>query len=441
MHHEITNILSSNAKFETGKKVGIYGGSFNPIHVGHFKTAEYLLDGGYLDEVRFLLNPCSPFKIRNYMPDAYFRSMAILHGINSLPEKYKMNMDLDTTEMLDSIQNHVCYTVNTLKRILYTDVQNKTFNEYFLIVGADVFNSIKRFKNWEWFVDEKLVKFIVLPRGGYEINENLREEFKELIIDVDYSKFEPIELSSTAVREWITNGNDAQLKSVLAPGTHSYICSTGLYGYPNEKNKAKLVLPVKNEKTDDAPVKPKTYSSQVCREMVKNSPYKRSSTYSIDIDNAFGVVKTVTNTGYTRYNVYDYSKGKVVCDEWFLGVGRLMTFDERISSGIKNAFQYNYERYNTKMFDTDNATYYAIVDTNLQIKNANGKATTTAKNVLAFNHNSCKYLFKDCVIGSSFITRIEQSGVYGVLSIELNDGTHIEYNLIKGSIKQAYINN
>ena len=92
MTYEITNISSSNTKFDTGKKIGIYGGSFNPIHVGHFKTAEYLLDGGYLDEVRFLLNPCSPFKIRNYMPDAYFRSMAILHGINSLPEKYKMNM-------------------------------------------------------------------------------------------------------------------------------------------------------------------------------------------------------------------------------------------------------------------------------------------------------------------------------------------------------------
>ena len=441
MTHEITTTMQSNNKPTTGKKVGIYGGSFNPIHVGHFKTAEYLLNTGVLDEVRFLLNPCSPFKIKNNMPDAYFRAMAILHGINSLADRYKENMDLDATEMLDSIQNHVCYTVNTLKKILYTDVQNKTFNEYFLIVGIDVFNSIKRFKNWKWFLDEKLVKFIVLPRGGYEINEDLREEFKELIVDVDYSKFEPIELSSTAVREWIANGNDTQLKDVLITGTYKYIITTGLYGYPNEKNKAKLVLPVKNEKTDDAPVKPKTYSSQVCREMVKNSPYKRSSTYSIDIDNAFGVVKTVTNTGYTRYNVYDYSKGKVVCDEWFLSVGKLMTFDERISSGIKNAFQHDYERYNTKMFDTDNATYYAIVDTNLQIKNANGKTSTTAKNVLAFNHKSCKYLFKDCVIGSSFITRIEQSGVYGVLYIGLNDGTHIEYDIIKGSIKQAYINN
>ena len=152
---------------------------------------------------------------------------------------------------------------------------------------------------------------------------------------------------------------------------------------------------MKNEKVDDAPVKPKTHTTQECREMVKKSPYNRSSTYSIDIDNAFGVVKTVTNNGVTRYNVYDYLKGKVVCDEWFLSVGKLMTFDERISSGIKNAFQHDYERYNTKMFDTDNATYYAIVDTNMKIVSKSSKNQITAKNVLVFNHNSCEYLFKD----------------------------------------------
>ena len=430
MTYEITNISSSNTKFETGKKVGIYGGSFNPIHVGHFKTAEYLLDGGYLDEVRFLLNPCSPFKIRNYMPDAYFRSMAILHGINSLPEKYKMNMDLDTTEMLDSIQNHVCYTVNTLKRILYTDVQNKTFNEYFLIVGADVFNSIKRFKNWEWFVDEKLVKFIVLPRGGYEINENLREEFKELIIDVDYSKFEPIELSSTAVREWITNGNDAQLKNVLASGTHSYICSTGLYDYPNKNSENKLCPPVRNEIPNNAPSYIKTYTPLECKKMLKKLPYSRRSCYTINIDNAFEIVKTSTKNIGVCFNVYDYSKGGVVCDDWFLDISNIITFDDRIL-GYKKYFQCDCERFNTRMFITDNTTYYAIVDTGIKISCGSSKNQITAKNVLAFNHNSCEYLFKDCVIRSSVITKIEESGIRGVLYIELNDGSKVEFNLIK----------
>ena len=426
---------ASSVKSEIGKRVGIFGGSFNPIHIGHFKTAEYLLDKGYLDEVHFLLNPCSPFKVKNNMPDAYFRSIAILYGINSLPAKQKAKMDLNTTEMLDSIQNHVCYTVNTLKKILYTDIENKTFNEYFLIVGADVFNSIKRFKNWKWFTDEKLIKFIVLPRGGYEIDEALREEFKELIVDVDYSNFEPIELSSTAVRDWIANGNDTKLKEVLAPGTYKYITSMKLYGYPND-NTMELALPVKGSKKNikrDA-TKLQVYSLDECKKMVKSARYSRGSSYSIDIDNAFGVVKTTTNGGYTRYNVYDYSTGEVVCDEWFRNVGKPITFDTRKMSDNKWNFQHDYERYNTKMFETDNSTYYAIVDTNLSVSTGRNESTT-AKNVLVFNHDSCYYLFKDSVIGDGFITRIEASGVHGVIFIGLNNGTHMEYNLIKGTSK------
>jgi hypothetical protein len=97
-------------------------------------------------------------------------------------------------------------------------------------------------------------------------------------------------------------------------------------------------------------------------------------------------------------------------------------------------FQHDYERFNTKMFETDNSTYYCIVDTNLKVTVGRDQVET-AKNVLVFNHDSCYYLFKDCVIGNNFITRIENSGVYGVVFITLNNGTQIEYNLIKGTNK------
>ena len=86
------------------------------------------------------------------------------------------------------------------------------------------------------------------------------------------------------------------------------------------------------------------------------------------------------------------------------------------------------------MFNTDNTTYYAIVDTGIKISRGSSKIQITAKNVLAFNHNSCEYLFKDCVIASSVITKIEKSGIHGVLYIELNDGSKVEFNLIKREI-------
>ena len=418
-----------NSSFETKKRVGIYGGSFNPIHIGHFKTAEYLLDHGYLDEVRFLLNPCSPFKIKNNMPDAYFRAMAILYGINSLSGNWE-KMDLDTTEMLDSIQNHVCYTVNTLKKILYTDIENKAFNEYFLIIGVDVFNNIKRFKNWKWFVDEKLVKFIILPRGGYDINKTLLEEFKSLIADIDYSDFTPIGLSSTSVREWINAGNDEKIKEVLVSGTYDYITSTKLYGYPNDNN-LDLPLVLKGKKQN----KSHYYRTDECKQMLKSAHYELfGGLYEFLVDNAFGVVKTVIG-GNARYNIYDYSRGGVVCDEWFKSVGIPRTFNERhITPGNNFTFQYQYERLNTKMFETDNSTYYSIVDTDNKIEVQRGRVDT-AKNILVFNHDSCRYLFKDNAIGNNFIVKIENSGIYGVVYITLNNGARIEYNLIKNTNK------
>ena len=169
--------------------------------------------------------------------------------------------------------------------------------------------------------------------------------------------------------------------------------------------------------------------------MLKSGRYDFGSLYDIYIDNAFGIVKTTMNGGYTRYNVYDYSTGEVVCDEWFKSVGKPRTFDERKMTPDNNFnFQHDYERFNTKMFETDNSTYYCIVDTNLKVTVGRDQVET-AKNVLVFNHDSCYYLFKDCVIGNNFITRIENSGVYGVVFITLNNGTQVEYNLIKGTNK------
>ena len=140
------------------QRIGIYGGSFNPIHIGHLKTADYLIENGYLDEVRFLLNPCSPFKKNSRMPDAFHRAKCILATLSDNVAQgelsygfniHKHKMKLDTTEMQQSINHKVCYTVNTLKDILYKNVE--TNNEYYLIMGADVFNTIKKFKKWRWF--------------------------------------------------------------------------------------------------------------------------------------------------------------------------------------------------------------------------------------------------------------------------------------------------
>ena len=150
-----TIIKHTSSTPKSKQRIGIYGGSFNPIHMGHLLTATYLVDNGYLDEVRFLLNPCSPYKKNNKMPDAYYRAKCIIaalssrvvKSLNDEPHIARDKMSLDNTEMLHSINHRVCYTVNTMKEILYKGLSVSN-DEYYLIMGVDVFNTIKKFKKY-----------------------------------------------------------------------------------------------------------------------------------------------------------------------------------------------------------------------------------------------------------------------------------------------------
>lgn len=217
--------------FNYVKKIGIYGGSFNPIHNGHVQTAKFLLKYNIVDELHFLLNPKSPFKTMDKMPDPFFRASMIEEVVKTINiECFSKRAKLNTTEMMDNARGETCYTVGTLKKLLYSSIEGLSGpKEFVLIIGTDVFNSIKNFKDWEWFLETKLIKFIILPRGGYTIDKQLLKEFEGLIIDVDFSTFKPIELSSSKIREDIKNGNLTEVKKHLPTEVYNYIKSKKLY--------------------------------------------------------------------------------------------------------------------------------------------------------------------------------------------------------------------
>lgn len=212
-------------------RVGIYGGSFNPIHNGHIETAEFLLKNNYVDTIRFLLNPKSPFKLKDKMPDPYFRGKMVQLATDAIRDKYGRNKaELDETEMIDNARGETCYTVGTLKKLLYGSIWDRDCpKEFILIIGTDIFNSIKKFKGWEWFLETKLVKFIILPRGGYTIDTDLLREFDELIIKVDYTNFNPIELSSSEIRESIKKSEYTIINGKISTKVWNYIVDNKLY--------------------------------------------------------------------------------------------------------------------------------------------------------------------------------------------------------------------
>ncbi|MFM7929932.1 MAG: nicotinate (nicotinamide) nucleotide adenylyltransferase [Pirellula sp.] len=134
------------------KRIGIFGGSFDPIHLGHLLTAEQFRDELSLDLVKFIPAKISPFKL-NYTPTADKHRLEMLKlALGAHP-----NFEIDPIEIQ---RGGVSYTIDTVEQ-LQSNMPDAT---WFLLIGAD---SLKDFKKWK--SPEKLlrcVQLVVARRGG-----------------------------------------------------------------------------------------------------------------------------------------------------------------------------------------------------------------------------------------------------------------------------------
>lgn len=165
-------------------RTGIYGGSFNPIHIGHTKLGKALVDNGMVDELWFLVSPQNPLK----------------RNAELLDDKYRLELAKIAVEESEVL--HVSdfefnlprpsYMIHTLRKLeeTYPD------REFILVIGAD---------NWErfphWYKSEEILanySIIVYPRPGFLLN-NIPESVK--IADTPL-----LDISSTEIRRKISNG-------------------------------------------------------------------------------------------------------------------------------------------------------------------------------------------------------------------------------------------
>ena len=177
-------------------RLGVFVGSFNPVHEGHIKVANYLLENNYVDKVLMLPTP-------NYWEKQ-----------DLIPVEHRLNMlrFYETDKIvIDNKHNDYPYTYQVL-RSLKEDYDD----ELYLIIGAD---NIENFHKWR-NVDEILLnKIIVLNRNNININKYLKNYNKEQFIPV--TDFPFINISSTEIRK----GNYKHLNPQVA----EYIKEHNLY--------------------------------------------------------------------------------------------------------------------------------------------------------------------------------------------------------------------
>lgn len=188
-------------------RTGIFGGTFNPIHLGHLALANYLCEENWVDELWFLITPQNPFKQEQTLLDNHLRMKMVEAAIADYP-RFKAS-DFEFTLPRPS------YTITTLQKLseAYPD------REFVLIIGADNWAAFDKWKSPEEILRNH--RILVYPRPGYEINPH------ELPAQVKAVNTPLLEISSTFIRESIASGKD--IRYFLHPEVYRFIKQHQLY--------------------------------------------------------------------------------------------------------------------------------------------------------------------------------------------------------------------
>ncbi len=171
-------------------KIGLFFGSFNPIHIGHLIIAGYMANFTDLDQVWLVVSPQSPLKKKNGLAGVYDRI-----------EMARLATDSSDNILVSSVELSMpqpSYTVDTLHelKIRYPE------NQFSLIMGADNIVSLKKWKNHEQILAEH--KIFVYPRPGSDIGEWIDHPQ----ITITEAPF--LELSSTFIRKALKDKKNIQ---------------------------------------------------------------------------------------------------------------------------------------------------------------------------------------------------------------------------------------
>ncbi|MFV0345081.1 MAG: nicotinate (nicotinamide) nucleotide adenylyltransferase [Bacteroidales bacterium] len=175
----------------TNKKVALFFGSFNPIHIGHLSIADYIIDKKITNELWFILTPQNPFKEQKTLWDDKLRLSILKQSTED-----KSVFIINTIEFDLPKPN---YTFNTLQR-LSDKYKHVSFS---LIIGSDNWKSFDTWRNFQTIIDN--YNILIYPRSGYDINN------KGLPKTVQLLEAPIIDISSTQIRKMLNKGDEKAL--------------------------------------------------------------------------------------------------------------------------------------------------------------------------------------------------------------------------------------
>ena len=173
-------------------KIGLYFGSFNPIHIGHLVIANHLAEYSDLDQIWFVVTPHNPFKKKSSLLDDFQRLEMVYRATQDYTKLKPSDIEFNLPQPN--------YTINTLVHL-----QEKHPDYAFsLIMGEDNLKSLHKWKNYELILENHHI--YVYPRISKDRVETQFDGHKNIhVIDAPI-----MELSSTFIRKSIKAGKNVQ---------------------------------------------------------------------------------------------------------------------------------------------------------------------------------------------------------------------------------------
>lgn len=201
-------------------KIGILGGTFNPIHHGHLIIGEYIRENQGLDKIIFIPTGIPPHKDKGKVLGGDMRKEMLDLAISSNPKFESSTIEIDNRE--------VSYSIDTIKSLKKENPRD----EFHMIIGGDSLLSLRHWKGFQDLISS--VNIIVADRYG-ACGDRIMDEIASLNRETDKTivniSSPIIDISSTEIRNRLSEKRS--IKYLVPENVESYIIKKGLYSHEN----------------------------------------------------------------------------------------------------------------------------------------------------------------------------------------------------------------
>lgn len=189
------------------RRIGVFGGTYNPVHNGHLALGNYLCEYCGFDELWFMVTPCNPFKKNDILLPDYDRLEMVHAAVRGYSKFHASDFEFRLPKP--------SYTVNTLAELRKTYPED----EFVLVIGADNYMAFDRWKNPEEIIRNHRV--VVYRRPGFEF-DSLSVSEGVTVVNTPL-----LDISSTFIRKAVSEGRD--VRYFVHPAVWDIIIEKGYY--------------------------------------------------------------------------------------------------------------------------------------------------------------------------------------------------------------------